>query len=113
LSMSTGYFRTQRLGLLTVGVATATFTPMDLSRYLETAPPGTRARLAKRVGIAPTYLYQIETGRRPAPVGRILALAEAAEWEVTPHEIRPDLYPHPEDGMPPELRGLSKEERAA
>ncbi|ACI38640.1 hypothetical protein ECEC1846_1140 [Escherichia coli EC1846] len=22
------------------------------------------------------------------------------KWEVTPHEIRPDIYPNPTDGLP-------------
>jgi DNA-binding transcriptional regulator YdaS (Cro superfamily) len=42
------------------------------------------------------------------PPDRVLAVAAAFAWRVTPHELRPDLYPYPTDGLPPELR-----ERAA
>jgi DNA-binding transcriptional regulator YdaS (Cro superfamily) len=31
---------------------------------------------------------------------RVIALAGATEWRVSPHDIRPDLYPDPQDGMP-------------
>lgn len=34
----------------------------------------------------------------------VLALSESVNWKVTPHELRPDLYRHPEDGLPDELR---------
>jgi hypothetical protein len=38
------------------------------------------------------------------PATRVLAIAAASDWMVTPHELRPDLYPHPDDGMPPDRR---------
>lgn len=34
----------------------------------------------------------------------VLPVAKATKWEVTPHELRDDLYPYPEDGLPPEIR---------
>lgn len=33
-----------------------------------------------------------------------IPLARISGWQVTPHELRLDLYPHPEDGLPEELR---------
>jgi hypothetical protein len=30
----------------------------------------------------------------------VLNAAAATDWQVTPHDWRPDLYPHPDDGMP-------------
>lgn len=38
------------------------------------------------------------------PSERVLAVSKATGYEVTPHRLRPDLYPHPDDGLPPELR---------
>ncbi|HIF5901742.1 TPA: transcriptional regulator [Raoultella ornithinolytica] len=32
----------------------------------------------------------------------VLKVSKAVEWQVTPHELRPDLYPNPTDGMPNE-----------
>ncbi|HFU0596181.1 TPA: transcriptional regulator [Escherichia coli] len=30
----------------------------------------------------------------------VVKVAMAVEWRVTPHELRPDLYPNPTDGLP-------------
>lgn len=30
----------------------------------------------------------------------VLKVARALEWRVTPHELRPDLYPNSADAMP-------------
>lgn len=38
---------------------------------------------------------------------KVIPLSEALDWSPTPHIIRPDLYPHPDDGLPDELRGES------
>ena len=38
----------------------------------------------------------------PIKAERVLEAAAATEWLVTPHDWRPDLYPHPDDGMPRE-----------
>lgn len=38
------------------------------------------------------------------PPHRVLALAAATGYQVTPHELRPDLYPNAEDGCPREMR---------
>ena len=37
----------------------------------------------------------------------VLPLCETVDWQVTPHELRPDLYPHPEDGLPAHLRQVA------
>lgn len=42
--------------------------------------------------------------RRGVPHDVVLRVAEATGWVVRPHEIRPDLYPHPDDGLPAHLR---------
>lgn len=34
----------------------------------------------------------------------VLPLSQAVDWQVTPHDLRPDLYPHPKDGLPEHLR---------
>jgi DNA-binding transcriptional regulator YdaS (Cro superfamily) len=39
------------------------------------------------------------------PSERVLAISKATGYQVTPHELRPDLYPHPDDGLPAEHRG--------
>lgn len=37
---------------------------------------------------------------RQVPAGRVIPLCELLGWEVTPHEIRPDLHPSPLSGIP-------------
>lgn len=49
-------------------------------------------------------------GRVPADV--VLRVAAATDWQVTPHDLRPDIYPNPDDGLPPELRQAAKDEAA-
>jgi DNA-binding transcriptional regulator YdaS (Cro superfamily) len=38
------------------------------------------------------------------PAEKVIGVSEATEWKVTPHQLRPDLYPHPMDGLPDHLR---------
>jgi DNA-binding transcriptional regulator YdaS (Cro superfamily) len=38
---------------------------------------------------------------------KVIPVAKATHWQCTPHDLRPDLYPHPNDGLPDELRGES------
>ena len=59
---------------------------------------GGPAKLAGHIGVVPMTISHWR--RRGVPANRVLELAEATNWEVTPHEIAPDLYPHPEDGLP-------------
>lgn len=63
----------------------------------------TKARLARKIDIKPQALQQwLASGIVPAD--RVLSVAKAVDYQVTPHDLRPDLYPHPEDGLPLELR---------
>jgi DNA-binding transcriptional regulator YdaS (Cro superfamily) len=38
------------------------------------------------------------------PKDRALDLSRAIQYRVTPHRLRPDMYPHRHDGLPEELR---------
>jgi DNA-binding transcriptional regulator YdaS (Cro superfamily) len=38
------------------------------------------------------------------PAEWVIACCETVLFEVTPHELRPDIYPHPNDGLPENLR---------
>lgn len=48
---------------------------------------------------------------KQVPAERVTSLCELLAWEVTPHEIRPDLHPTPVSGipagvtLPPEIDG--------
>lgn len=34
------------------------------------------------------------------PAEYVLPICDTVDWRITPHEMRPDLYPHPTDGLP-------------
>lgn len=38
------------------------------------------------------------------PADWVLALSECSGWQITPHQLRPDLYPHADDGLPSDMR---------
>lgn len=59
--------------------------------------------LAERLNIS----VQAIAKWKVVPAERVLAVAEASEWQVTPHQLRPDLYPHPDDGLPEHFRSTS------
>lgn len=42
------------------------------------------------------------TGQTP-PAEWALPICEAVGWRVTPHVLRPDVYPNPTDAVPPEV----------
>ena len=35
------------------------------------------------------------------PAEYVIAIAAAVGYQVTPHQLRADIYPNPSDGMPP------------
>ncbi|MCP4064670.1 MAG: helix-turn-helix domain-containing protein [Gammaproteobacteria bacterium] len=78
---------------------------MKLSTFLNQLPPGGRSDFAKHIGVAPAYLYQMVNGIRPISPKRALSICEGSDWQVTPHELRPDIYPNPTDGLPAERSG--------
>lgn len=68
----------------------------------------TQARLARLMNVNPQAIQGWrKTGQ--IPPDRVLDIARAVAFQVTPHQLRPDLYPHPEDGLPAELRAQAAE----
>ncbi len=43
------------------------------------------------------------------PADHVLKIAADVDYKVTPHELRPDLYPHPDDGLPEDRRAKAAE----
>ncbi len=43
---------------------------------------------------------------RGLPDKHVLAVAEQTGWKYTPHQLAPDLYPHPDDGLPEDMRAV-------
>jgi DNA-binding transcriptional regulator YdaS (Cro superfamily) len=42
--------------------------------------------------------------KRGVPPDRIIQLCEALDWEYSPHDINPDIYPNENDALPPKRR---------
>ena len=38
------------------------------------------------------------------PAEAVIPIADFLDYRITPHELRPDLYPNPDDALPPPLR---------
>ena len=68
---------------------------------------GNRASLARMAGVS----KQAACGWKRIPADRVLAVSRATDWQVTPHQLRPDIYPNPTDGLPPEV--VSQQQEAA
>lgn len=63
-----------------------------------------QSRLARALGVKPQAVQQwVAAGR--VPKHRVLSACRFVDFSVTPHELDPSLYPHPEDGIPVERRG--------
>lgn len=59
-----------------------------------------QAEIGRRMGCAQQTVFKwLNTG---IPPKRVIPLCELLNWEVTPHELRPDLHPNPTDGLPKE-----------
>jgi len=59
---------------------------------------GTKTELARRLGISYQAVVKWQRENK-IPVERVLQIVELMNGEITPLEIRPDIYPDP-DWMP-------------
>ncbi|HHO0110093.1 TPA: transcriptional regulator [Shigella flexneri] len=58
-----------------------------------------QAGIARLIGLPQQVVSRWANGYQ-IPASRVLQLCEIMEWTVTPHELRPDIYPNPTDGLP-------------
>lgn len=66
---------------------------------------GSQHKLAELVGVTQQAISK--WSRDGVGPDFVLTVARAVEFGVTPHELRPDLYPHPDDGLPADRRAAS------
>jgi hypothetical protein len=83
--------------------------PLGMNTSLVTASKlaGSQASLARAVGVGPMHVTNWI--KRGVPAGMVLKVSGAVDWRVTPHQLRPDLYPHPDDGLPEDKRRQPQE----
>jgi len=55
--------------------------------------------IAQGLGVTPQAVNQW-FAKSVIPARFVLKLCEFVGWAITPHEVRPDLYPSKLDGMP-------------
>lgn len=76
---------------------------MKLKQFLETKNI-TQTEFADALHVSQALVSQWLTGDTTITAERTKQIGEASEWLVTPHDLRPDLYPHPNDGIPEHMR---------
>jgi len=77
-------------------------TPLDIAIQIV----GGQSALAAKVGVKQGNVwYWLNRQGGMSPPEKVLAVCEATDWQVTPHELRPDIYPNPTDGLPAEKSG--------
>lgn len=54
-------------------------------------------KLAESLGVSHQAVRKFESSRVPAE--RVIHVARLTGWQVTPHQLRPDLYPLPGDAL--------------
>lgn len=63
---------------------------MELKVFLASLPPGGRAAFARKLGIAPAFLSQLEHGKRRVSAPLAVAIERDSNGAVTVEELRPD-----------------------
>jgi|1048.fasta_scaffold00038_33 DNA-binding transcriptional regulator YdaS (Cro superfamily) len=65
---------------------------MKLSDWLDKQPRGTRAQLARSLGITPTWMCQLTAGRGKASVELAIEIERLTDGQVTRSDMRPDIF---------------------
>jgi len=70
-----------------------------LQKYLDESEIS-RADFAKAAGISESLVGHWASGLRPVPPEQAIRLAKITKWQVTPHQLRPDIWPNATDALP-------------
>ncbi len=54
---------------------------------------GSGALLAKYAGVSRQAIHEWKHSDKPIPAERVLAIEAATDYQVSRHDLRPDLYP--------------------
>lgn len=89
---------------------------MLLHTYLAKLTHSAKLTFAERAGTSLGTLWQVVAGRRKTGVhvpvnakrSATMRVCSASKWAVRPHDLRPDIYPKPNDGIPRSTRARLK-----
>lgn len=76
---------------------------MELHEYIAPMSRLQKINFAARAGTTLGMLFQVSNGFKRASVGEhgsTMLYCKASDWRVTPHDLRPDVYPKKMDGIP-------------
>jgi DNA-binding transcriptional regulator YdaS (Cro superfamily) len=59
-----------------------------------------QSEIAKRLGVKSQAVSGWLNFTGIIPADRVIPLSRILGWKITPHELRPDLYPNQNDGLP-------------
>ncbi|HIA2903843.1 TPA: transcriptional regulator [Escherichia coli] len=59
-----------------------------------------QSEIAKHLGVKSQAVSGWLNFTGVIPADRVIPLSRVLDWQVTPHELRPDIYPNPTDGLP-------------
>ena len=66
---------------------------------------GSQTKLAEAVHVQQGHVWNwINRSAGRVPGEHCIAISQATEWQIRPHDLRPDIYPHPLDGLPDGMR---------
>lgn len=66
---------------------------------------GNVSEVSRRFGFKSTQSVANWILNNRTPAERVIPLCAMGGWEFSPHSLRPDLYPNPNDGMPAGIQG--------
>lgn len=81
---------------------------MRLNEWLRQASALQREACAATAKTSVNRLYQIAGGHSLASALACRLIAEGTEYRVTPHDLRADYYPGPDDGLPAAMRDQAR-----
>ncbi|MDG5498936.1 helix-turn-helix domain-containing protein [Marinobacter sp. BGYM27] len=61
---------------------------------------GGQTSLASACGVKQPYVWNWINRDGRVPAEYVLRVSQATNFEITPHELRPDIYPNCSDGLP-------------
>lgn len=67
---------------------------LDIGEVLKLA--GGPVLAAQELGLSKSATSQWDA----VPAVHVIKLCELTGWRITPHEMRPDIYPYPTDALP-------------